>query len=66
MNKLNKALQDYIDKFNENYPIVITSNLQEKDIIQDIYRCIKNDKKKSNVIVMDDPDITADMKTILI
>ena len=28
MNKLNKALQDYIDKFNENYPIVITSNLQ--------------------------------------
>ena len=42
MNKLNKALQDYIDKFNENYPIVITSNLQEKDIIQDIYRCIKN------------------------
>lgn len=66
MNKLNKALQDYIDKFNENYPIVITSNLQEKDIIQDIYRCIKNNKKKSKVIVMDDPDIAADMKTILI
>lgn len=66
MNKLNKALQDYIDKFNENYPIVITSNLQEKDIIQDIYRCIENNKKKSNVIVMDDPDIAADMKTILI
>ena len=41
-----EALDDYSNKFGENYPLVVTSMLTTEEIIKDIRRCIAENKKK--------------------
>ncbi|MBQ1771745.1 MAG: hypothetical protein II000_07370 [Clostridia bacterium] len=44
--KLDNALDEYFDKFGENYPLVITSMMTNDEIIADINKYIKSGKPK--------------------
>lgn len=37
---IEKALQRYYDVFGQNYPLMITSDKSEEEILEDINRCI--------------------------
>ncbi len=46
MDKLDKALNEYADKFNENYPILITSTIQDDELLKRVRWCIDNNTKE--------------------
>ena len=46
MTKLEKALDEYYEKFDENYPLVITTMMSAEEIIEDVQAAIRNNKKK--------------------
>lgn len=41
MTKLEKALQSYMDAFDENYPLVASMEMSDDEIIDDIEQCIQ-------------------------
>ena len=41
MKKLEKALKDYMDCFDENYPLIATMEMTDDEIIDDIEQCIQ-------------------------
>lgn len=43
---IDKALDNYYSKFNRHYPTEEQSHLTEKEMIQDINNCIKENKIK--------------------
>lgn len=42
MTDFEKKLEEYFEKFGTNYPLMITASIDEKKIIADIDKCIKN------------------------
>ena len=44
MAKLEKALQQYMETFDENYPLVVTIGMSDNEIIDDIEQCIQSGK----------------------
>lgn len=37
-----ELLKEYFDTFGQNYPLMITSDVEEDEIIRDIIACIEN------------------------
>ncbi len=44
MTKLEKALQQYMEAFDENYPLIATMEMFDDEIISDIEQCIQSGK----------------------
>lgn len=42
---MEKALKRYYEHFGENYPLLITSNLTDDEVIKDIEKCIETNTK---------------------
>ena len=47
MDALDKALDKYLEKFDENYPILITDTRSDEEIIKRINYCIENNIKEA-------------------
>ena len=56
MTKFEKALEDYLKKFNKPYPLMIVSDLDQYEILEDIYRCIEKDIPAKPPTYEDDVD----------
>lgn len=41
---LEELLNEYFDMFGENYPLMMTSQLSEREVISDIQSCIETGK----------------------
>lgn len=44
MNELDLLLIEYVEKFNENFPIFLFRDKEEKEIISTIKKCIEDNK----------------------
>lgn len=42
--KLEIALDEYFEHFNQNYPLMITDDSETSEIIKEIKTCIKNNR----------------------
>lgn len=56
MTKLEKALQSYIDAFDENYPLITSMEMSDDEIIDDIEQCIQAGTPAEPPILEDDID----------
>lgn len=45
MDKLDDLLYQYWKKFNEGFPIMLTKQMQTKELIETLEKCIKNNVK---------------------
>lgn len=45
MDKLDDLLYQYWKKFNEGFPIMLTRQMQTKELIETLEKCIKNNVK---------------------
>lgn len=41
---MEKLLEEYVDKFNENFPIFLLKGIDEDEIMEMIKKCIDEDK----------------------
>lgn len=53
---LEEALTLYYKKFNKNYPLIITSEMSDEEIIDDIEMCIQSGKPAEQPTYEDDVD----------
>lgn len=56
MTKLEKALQSYMDAFDENYPLVTSMEMSDDEIIDDIEQCIQAGTPAESPTLEDDID----------
>lgn len=56
MNKLEKALNQYYEYFDSNYPLSPSDNRLESEVISDIELCIETGKEAKEVAFEDDAD----------
>ena len=56
MTKLEKALQSYMDAFDENYPLVTSMEMSDDEIIDDIEQCIQAETPAESPTLEDDID----------
>ena len=56
MGKLEKALNDYEERFKKPYPLVIVSEKSDIEIIKEIENCIKNGEEAEQPTYGDDID----------
>lgn len=53
---LDEALNAYFDTFGENYPLMITSQMTNDEIIEDIKKCIETNTKAEGFDYWEDAD----------
>lgn len=56
MTKLEKALQQYVEAFHENYPLIATMEMSDDEIISDIEQCIQSGKLAEPPVFEEDVD----------
>lgn len=56
MNKLEKALNQYYEYFDSNYPLSPSDNRLESEVISDIELCIETGKEAKEAAYEDDAD----------
>lgn len=52
--ELDRLLDEYFEKFGENYPLVITSMMTDEEIIKDVKKYLKKGKPKPEPKLDDD------------
>lgn len=53
---MEEALKRYYEHFGENYPLMIVGHKTDKEIIEDIERCIESNEKAEEPKYEDDVD----------
>lgn len=56
MTNLEKSLQQYIEAFDENYPLINTMEMSDDEIIDDIEQCIQSGKIAEPPVFEEDID----------
>lgn len=56
MTKLERALQEYMEVFNESYPLVVTMGMSDDEIIDDIEQCIQSGNPAEPPVFEEDVD----------
>lgn len=56
MTNLEKSLQQYIEAFDENYPLINTMEMSDDEIIDDIEQCIQSGKIAEPPVFEEDVD----------
>ena len=49
--ELEKVLDEYAEKFDRNYPLVITSLMSTEDIIKDVRKYIERESRSRNRVI---------------